>query len=191
MRLPEDLEIQRDHISVNKFSRPGKILSDVRAVVIHWTANPGTTAKQNRNFFELRKNGEHSYGSTQFLVGLDGEIVEAMPPTEMAYHVGGRSYTEYATRRLGGYPNARTIGIEMCVDAAGDHPPATVDVTARLTAALCHEHALRPESSICRHWDVTGKVCPKFYVGTPGAFLEFVHHVADEYRDMADEYEVY
>ena len=39
-------------LTVNEYSRPGIALEKVNGIVIHYTGNPGTTAMQNRNYFE-------------------------------------------------------------------------------------------------------------------------------------------
>ena len=44
---PPDYEV--DLLDINDYSRPGLTLEKVNGIVIHYTANPGTTAKQNRN----------------------------------------------------------------------------------------------------------------------------------------------
>ena len=46
-------------LSVNEYSRPGDPLEEVKGIVVHYTANPGTTARQNRDYFEgLGLSGE-------------------------------------------------------------------------------------------------------------------------------------
>jgi N-acetylmuramoyl-L-alanine amidase len=39
------------------YSRPGLPLRPVKAVVVHYVGNPGTSAMMNRDFFESRKHG--------------------------------------------------------------------------------------------------------------------------------------
>ena len=39
-------------LTVNEYSRPGTELAQVNGIVVHYTANPGTTAEQNRSYFE-------------------------------------------------------------------------------------------------------------------------------------------
>ena len=46
-------------LTVNEYSRPGTELAQVNGIVVHYTANPGTTAEQNRSYFEsLAETGE-------------------------------------------------------------------------------------------------------------------------------------
>ena len=106
-------------LTVNPYSRPGRPLSGgVKGIVLHWVANPKTTAIQNRNYFEgLKqqaniKNGR--YAGAHFIIGLEGEVIRCVPENEMAYHVEANKYTPRALRELSSNPNNCTIGIELC-----------------------------------------------------------------------------
>ena len=46
----------QDFLTVNPYSRPGTKREHVRDIVIHYVANPGTSAIQNRNYFEGLKD---------------------------------------------------------------------------------------------------------------------------------------
>ena len=48
-------DIIKDYLTPNEYSRPGKELKEVNAIVVHYVGNPGTTAAQNRNYFENLK----------------------------------------------------------------------------------------------------------------------------------------
>lgn len=50
-RPPLDVQL----LTVNEYSRPGITLVQVNGIVIHYTANPGTSAQDNRNYFENLK----------------------------------------------------------------------------------------------------------------------------------------
>ena len=47
-----------------------------------------------------------------------------------------------------------------------------------LTAWLCEEFHLDPEEDVIRHYDVTGKLCPLYYVEHPEAWDAFLQDVA-------------
>lgn len=66
-------------LSINDYSRPGLAMNEVKGIVIHYTANPGSTAIQNRNYFEGLKDSHETMASSHFIVGLDGEIVQCIP----------------------------------------------------------------------------------------------------------------
>jgi N-acetylmuramoyl-L-alanine amidase len=178
------MNIQRNLLTVNPFSRPGKILSDVKAVVIHWVANAGSTANQNRNYFESLKtqtpgNPKARYACAHFIVGLEGEAIQCIPCEEMAYHVGAQSYTAEALDRLGNYPNNCTLGIELCHPKDdGIFNTKTLITAAELCALLCIQFDLDPVQDVWTHHGITGKNCPKRFVDHPEEFESFKQDVA-------------
>ena len=73
-------------LSVNEYSRPGTELSQVNGIVVHYTANPGTTAEQNRSYFEsLAETGE-THASSHFIIGISGEIIQCIPVMRSLMH---------------------------------------------------------------------------------------------------------
>ena len=159
--------VERDYIPVNEWSRPGTPLEDINAVVIHYVGNPGTTAQANRNYFESLASGtEGTYASSHFIVGLEGEVIQCIPLTEVAYASNER--------------NADTVSIEVChPDETGEFSPVTYDRAVELTAWLCVQFKLDPETDVIRHYDVTGKECPKYYVENPEAWEQLRADVAN------------
>ena len=168
----EDIEVpgyvERDYLPVNPYSRPGDPLEKINGVVIHYVGNPGTTAHANRNYFESLSSGEEgTYASSHFIVGLDGEVIQCVPLTEIAYASNSR--------------NEDTVSIEVChPDETGEFSHVTYDRTVELTAWLCWEFRLDPETDVIRHYDVTGKECPRYYVEHPEAWDTFRADVAAE-----------
>ena len=160
--------VERDYIPVNDWSRPGTPLEDINAVVIHYVGNPGTTAKANRNYFASLASGkEGTYASSHFVVGLEGEVIQCIPLTEIAYASNTR--------------NGDTVSIEVChPDETGVFSPVTYDRAVELTAWLCREFRLDAEQDVIRHYDVTGKECPRYYVEHPDAWEQFKADVAAE-----------
>lgn len=169
--LPED--VQQDLLPVNECSRPGTPLEEIRGVVIHYVGNPGTTAQANRNYFASLASGEEgTYASSHFIVGLEGEVIQCIPLTEIAYASNTR--------------NGDTVAIEVChPDETGRFLPVTYDRTVELTAWLCREFRLDPETDVIRHYDVTGKRCPLYFVDHPEAWDAFRADVAAEMEAQA------
>ncbi|MDR0474114.1 MAG: peptidoglycan recognition protein family protein [Treponema sp.] len=178
------MNIQRNLLTANPFSRPGKTLADAKAIVIHWVENAGSTAKQNRDYFESLKSQapgdpKARYASAHFIVGLEGEAIQCVPCEEMAYHVGAQSYTAEASDRLGSYPNNRTIGIELCHPKNdGRFNAETLSTAAELCALLCIQFGIDPAQGIWTHHGITGKNCPKWFVDHPEEFEGFKRDVA-------------
>jgi N-acetylmuramoyl-L-alanine amidase len=173
------MRIEQRLLTVNPFSRPGKGLTGVKGIVIHWVANPGTSALQNRNYFEGLKaqdlnNPKAVFASAHAIVGIGGEVVQCVPTGEMAYHVGAKSYTPEALGRLGHYPNNDTLGIELChPEADGRFTVETLNAATELCGLLCIQTGLYPLTDMWRHYDITGKDCPRWFVEHPGEFEEF------------------
>ena len=60
-----------------------------------------------------------------------------------------------------------------------------MDSLVRLTAWLCGEFGLDPQRDVIRHYEVTGKECPLYYVRNPDAwqiFKEQVQSAVEEER---------
>ena len=144
----------------NEYSRSGTPLEEVNGIVIHYVGNPGTTAEQNHSYFEnLAQTGE-TYASSHFLVGLDGEIIQNVPLDEIAY--------------CSNQHNEDTISIECChPDDSGEFNQATYDSLVRLTRWLMDCYDLKT-GQVIRHYDVTGKICPKSFVDNPEEWGEFL-----------------
>ena len=135
--------INQQFIPVGKYARPGIKMERINDVVIHYVANPGTTAEQNRSYFEGLENqtdSSRTYASCHFIIGLDGEIIR---------------FTD-----------------------------ETMSSLVKLTAWILHETDLK-EKNVIRHYDVNGKVCPKYYVEHEDAWEQFladVKRALKEYR---------
>ena len=146
-------------LPLNKYSRPGTALDAVNGIVIHYVGNPGTTAEQNRSYFgNLAQSGE-TYASSHFIIGMDGTVICAVPLDEVAYCSNSR--------------NSDTISIECChPDESGKFTSETYDALVTLVSWLSQLYDLERED-IIRHYDVTGKVCPKYFVEHPGEWEAF------------------
>lgn len=152
-------ELDVELLTVNPYSRPGTALEKVNGIVIHYTANPGATSIANRNYFENLKDTHTTKASSHFVVGLEGEIVQCIPTAEIAYASNDR--------------NSDTISIECCYkNEDGSFEQATYDSVIKLTAWLCAKFGLTSEDVI-RHYDVTGKLCPLYYVEHEDAWVQF------------------
>lgn len=151
-------------LTPNEYSRPQIPIESVKYIAIHYTANPGATAMANRNYFENLANTHETKVSSHFVIGLDGEVVQCIPTSEMSYATNSR--------------NVDTVSIECChQDETGKFNDATYDSAVKLTAWLCVRFGLTSENVI-RHYDVTGKNCPKYYVENPDAWIQMKSDIA-------------
>ena len=189
------MKIKTDYITINDYSRPGRKLSKLLGIVIHWTANPYAGAQENRNFFEARKTGMGGYGSAHYIIGQSGEVIAAIPEDEVAYHCGtgekdpasGKVYTDEARRRFGKYasesssPNLCTIGIELCpLDNDGNFSENTITAAIELCADICRRNGINADSITTHHNIVGWKDCPKLWTDKPYLYSAFCATVADK-----------
>lgn len=174
------MNIKQMLLTPNAYSRPGTKLYSVFGLVWHWVANPMTSPEHNRNFFESRKNGKDGYGSAHYIIGIDGSIVQCIPDDEMAYHVGALQYKESAIQKFGPYPNIVTIGIELCHKTwEGDFTQETLTSLIELSIDLCKKYVLVPSEDIWRHYDITGKDCPKYFVNNFAEYKEVKNNITE------------
>lgn len=146
-------QIEEEFLTPNEYSRPQEKLEAVTEIFIHYTANPGTTALQNRSYFEnLGSTGETS-ASAHYVIGYEGEIIQCLPLKEIGYAVKEHNYN--------------SVSIECCyLDESGVFTEATRQSLIELTAWLLMEYDLGI-FDVKRHFDAGGKPCPVYYVENP------------------------
>ena len=146
--------ITKKYLTVDSRSRPGYKLWSVKNIVVHYVANPGTTALQNWKYFENKNNV-----SAQFIIDLDGSILQCMPLDEVAWATGTKE------------GNYTSISIECChPDSTGEFTEETYLSLLKLVSWLCEEFDLDREDVI-RHydygiqksWGIYHKACPLYY----------------------------
>jgi len=175
--------IHKDFLTLNRYSRPGKKRKGVKTIEVHWVANPGTSAKFNRDYFEMRKGGKLSFGSTHYIVDLDGDIVQIIPEEEIAYSSGSKSYKPGVTSVFGNPPYQNTISIECThINGKGEMSSDTYTALTALCVYLCKKHRL-PASALVLHYDLTGKRCHKWFVDNPKEWEIFKEAVETESKE--------
>ena len=170
--------VTEDFLVKNEYSRPGTPLEKVNGIVIHYVGNPNTTAKNNRNYFNNLpktnlKNKTEVYASAHFIVGLEGEIIQCIPLSEIAYASNSR--------------NSDTVAIENChPDETGEFNQKTYRSLVKLAGWLCYTYDLS-EDQILRHYDVKGKLCPLYYVEHEDAWLQLKADIMAEKEKLKAE----
>lgn len=160
------MEIQKMLLEPNIYSRPRLPLNRVTKIAVHYIGNAGTSAKANRNYFDNLKSTHATYASSHYIIGLDGEIIQCIPEDEVAY----------CTNEANSY----SISIENCHPKAdGKFTEATRKSLIELCADICKRYNLDPIKDIIRHFDVSGKACPLYWVNHPDDFAKFKKEVAE------------
>lgn len=158
-------EITEDYLEINDYSRPGTELKKVRSIFVHYTANAGTTAEQNRSYFANLAETHERSASAHFIIGYDGKLLQCIPLDEEAYAVKTR--------------NEDSISIECCYLAAdGSFTQETYDTLVHTLAWLIDEYNLSTDD-ILRHYDCGGKLCPLYYAEHEDAWEQLRRDVAD------------
>lgn len=169
-------DVDEQLLTINDWSRPGDKVDAIEKIVIHYLGNPKTTAQENHDYFESLKDLQNVSMSANFVIGLEGEIIECVPPGEIAY----------ASNSM----NHLSVSIENChLDSTGKFTEATYESLVHMTAWLVEEYDLTRED-IIRHYDVTGKACPVYYVENPEKWEQFrdeVMEYIEECREAASQ----
>ena len=144
IKIPDWIDVQLIHL--HNTARTGTELDGVNNIVIHYVGNPNTSAQNNRDYFDK----DSTEVSSHFVVGLEGEIIQCVPLWEKSAASNWR--------------NSDTISIEVChPDDTGKFNDTTYNAVIKLSAWLLNELGL-DESAVIRHYDITEKLCPLYYV---------------------------
>jgi N-acetylmuramoyl-L-alanine amidase len=99
-------EITRDYIKFGK-ARSGQQIKKVKFIVAHDTGNEGSTAYQNRKYFN-----DHQPAASAHTFIDDKYILEIIPLYEKAWHVHYQK--SFDNRLFGDDANDAAIGVELC-----------------------------------------------------------------------------
>lgn len=157
--------ITKKYLTKNKYSRPGTKRSKTTKIAWHYTGGAKVPAINTWKYFESLKNGvkvngKYIYASSQYIIGLNGEIYQLMPNTEIAYTTN--------------QANSYSIGIECShINNNGEYTEEEYRSMVWLGVELAKEYKLNPKTDFIRHYDVTEKWCPMWFVKHPTAWTQF------------------
>lgn len=176
------MNIEQKFLTVNKYSRPQTPLTQVKKIAIHWIGNAGTSALSNHIYFENLKNGKtqiikgnevYIFASSHYIIGLDGEIIQNIPENEISYCTNSA--------------NKYSISIECChCNWSGKFNDKTYNSLIELCADLCKRYKLNPLTDLIRHFEITKKNCPKWFVEHPDEWNIFKNKVADYLKSKVE-----
>ena len=156
----------------------GVKLKKVKAVVIHWFADPMAKAANVIKWWQGQANGISAHD----VICLNGDLYHAVPYDAMTYQVGcPRGYTKEALKRLSSYPNDCVVGIECAhLDWDGKMTPETYDTLVKHTAKLVKKFGLGLDD-IWLHSEIVGKDykdCHRWFTTTkPSDWIKFKNEV--------------
>lgn len=153
-------------------------ISDIKYIVIHYTANDGDTAEGNGNYFA----NNNVSASAHYFVD-DDSIVQSVPDNRIAWSVGGNKYPNTkGAAYYGKCTNNNSISVELCdtkKNGVYDFTEATLKNATDLVRLLMKKYNV-PVDWVIRHYDVNGKICPKPFVENEKAWNEFKERLVDE-----------
>ena len=142
-----------------------RVLSKIKYIVIHYTANDGDSDEGNGNYFanNIVKASAHYF--------VDGDsVTQSVPDDYVAWSVGDKKYSNCnktgGGKFYGQCNNTNSISIELCDEVRNgksDFSAATIENAIELTKILMKKYNV-DISRVIRHFDVSGKPCPAPYV---------------------------
>jgi N-acetyl-anhydromuramyl-L-alanine amidase AmpD len=135
-------------------------------IVIHETANTkaGANAQGHYNYWNTNIK---AYSSVHFVCD-DKEVIQLCELDWRCWHVGDGDGSS-------GITNDNTIGIEICVNSDGDYTRARQNAI-ELVKWLMPQVNLTPDK-VVRHFDATGKYCPKYMLDKPELWADFIRQI--------------
>lgn len=155
---------RNEFIPVNEFTRPGIKRNHTRNLVWHYTANPGASAANHYRYFA---NLRDRYASAHIFIDKN-EAICIIPLDELAYHAGPA--------------NPYSIGIELCIEQDGSFHPDTIAQAVAIGKELNRMYGLTVSDQM-RHFDITGKICPKPWVDDVGAWTRFRDQLVEKKKE--------
>ena len=171
--MAAEIQTKYAHTSNYQTGRRGGI----QYIVLHYTANNGDTARGNCNYFQgaNRKTSAHYFVDEQ-------SVWQSVRDQDTAWHCGGGIQGAGGHAYYGKCTNNNSIGIEMCSDILeGEYiiSSQTEQNAVELTRLLMQKYNV-PAERVIRHYDVTGKDCPRPWVRNNAAWLRFKSKLKEE-----------
>lgn len=179
------------------FYKQTRPLRDIKYVVIHYTGNKGDTARNNALYFR-----EPNIGASAHYFVSGQSVYNSVPINHAAFAVGLGNRKEPYFK----YPalwkkanNNNSVSIEICgYPNSLEADELTKLTAAKLAADLMDKLNLTP-GALCRHYDITGKLCPAWAVTDPLKWLDFTILVSnifygeddDKMKDTPENYSVF
>ena len=156
----------KQFMKINKYGRPGIKRSKTTKIAWHFTGQHDVPAKNTVSYFSnvvangYKVNGRYIYASSHLVIGLNGETYHIVPFDEIAYTTNDANYY--------------SIGVECATTGSDDHYTDEEYVSMVKTGAwLAQTYKRDPRKDFIRHYDVTGKICPRYFVNHKDKWEQF------------------
>lgn len=162
------IEVEKKLLTVDSNTRSGQELETVKGIVIHNTGEVGVSAEDMWSYYEALATSDDTSESMHFIVDTDGSILQCIPCNEIAFHALSRNNSD--------------IGIQYCYTSeSGVMSDKTYNAMVELVAELCDEYKLTT-ADISLHYDITGRLCPAYYVENSDEWQSFLDDVSKKIR---------
>lgn len=166
----------------DNYAKSKRDLTKVCYIVVHYTSNAKDTASGNCKYF--KNNVVKS--SAHFFVD-DKEVLQSVPLDHAAWHCGGKLLSGTKGGTFNGIcTNANSIGVELCGTGSTKDEilpnQATIDLAVDLVKELMAEFNI-PAKNVIRHFDVTRKLCPAYWVDDGKWEKEFKSKLVEQEKE--------
>ena len=171
-----NLKIQ-ERLADDSNYRKGRV-APVEWHVIHYTANNGDTDEGNGQYFD-----EHAHldASANYFIDEDSALI-SVRETDTSWHCGSETgrYVHPTCR------NSNSLGYEMCSEKDVNGKYYITEATKKNTIELvadrlkAYGHGV---DRVIRHYDVTGKSCPRPWVEDESQWLAFKTELQDRLEE--------
>ena len=135
---------------------------NIKWIVVHFTANDGDSDESNARYFKnnIKKASAHYFVD-------DDSVTQSVPDNYVAYSVGGDKYKNTkGAKYFNIVNNTNSLNIELCDTVKNGKND--LSAKTRANAILLIKQKTKKygidRNHIIRHYDVTGKNCPKYFV---------------------------
>lgn len=151
--------------------------SAIKYLVYHYTANDGDTDEANAKYFHnnVVKASAHRFVD-------DDSVTISVPDNYTAYHCGGGLQGKNGHKFFKICTNTNSMGIEMCDTIRNGKYEVSPKTRANAIAEgrkIVKKYNI-PKSRVIRHYDVTGKNCPAYFVKDEEAWKKFRDEIFEE-----------
>lgn len=135
--------------------------SQIKYLVYHYTANDGDTDEANAKYFHnnVVKASAHRFVD-------DDSVTISVTDDYVAYHCGGGLQGSKGHKFYKKCTNTNSIGIEMCdtiKNGKYEVSAKTRQNAIELGKEIVKKYGIK-KKNVIRHFDVTGKICPYYFV---------------------------
>lgn len=152
--------MKTDYLNINEMTRTGEKIKKVENIILHSIGNVNTTLKMCKKEIDNLSNEGNVYFSLHYIIDKEGNTLNCIPEEEISLSCRKIDINYYAI----------SIGCIPC-DESGRFSKKTIDSLVTLTSSLCKKYNLE-KKNILRHYDITLKRCPMYYVDNCVMFEE-------------------